>query len=125
MLQAIRGRAASWIVKVLFVLLILSFTAWGVTDYLRSASRPTIVAEIGPVRIEPAAFSQAVQQEMQRFRQTLGVNFDREQAKQFGIADRVIDQIVEQTLLELEARRLCVTISDDVVREAIRNNPSF
>jgi peptidyl-prolyl cis-trans isomerase D len=125
MLQAIRGRAASWIVKILFVLLILSFTAWGVTDYLRSASRPNVVAEIGPVRIEPAAFSQAVSQEMQRFRQTLGVNFDRDQARQFGIADRVIEQIVEQTLLELEARRLGVTIADDVVRDAIRNNPSF
>ncbi|MBI3514416.1 MAG: SurA N-terminal domain-containing protein [Proteobacteria bacterium] len=125
MLQAIRGQAASWIVKLLFVLLILSFAAWGVTDYLQSATRPTIVAEIGPVRIEPANFSQAVAQEMQRFRQTLGVNFDREQARQFGIADRVIEQIVEHTLLELEARRLGVTISDEVVREAIRTNPSF
>src|SRR5260221_6253064 len=125
MLQAIRGQAASWIVKLLFVLLILSFMAWGVTDYLQSASRPTIVAEIGPVRIEPANFAQAVAQEMQRFRQTLGVNFDREQARQYGIADRVLEQIVEHTLLELEARRLGVTISDEVVRDAIRNNPSF
>ena len=125
MLQAIRGKAASWIVKILFVLLILSFTAWGVTDWLRSAARPSVVAEIGPVRIEPAAFAQAVSQEMQRFRQALGVNLDREQARQFGLADRVIEQIVERTLLELEARRVGVTISDDVVRESIRNNPAF
>ena len=62
MLQAIRGQAASWIVKVLFVLLILSFVAWGVTDWLRSASRPSVVAEIGSVRIEPAQFAQAVSQ---------------------------------------------------------------
>jgi peptidyl-prolyl cis-trans isomerase D len=125
MLQAIRGQAASWIVKALFVVLILSFVAWGVTDWLRSASRPTVVAEIGPVRIEPAYFAQAVSEEMQRFRQALGVNFDRDQARQFGLADRVIEQLVERTLLELEARHVGVTISNEVVRDAIRANPTF
>ncbi|MBV8166604.1 MAG: peptidyl-prolyl cis-trans isomerase [Alphaproteobacteria bacterium] len=125
MLQAIRGHAASWIVKALFALLILSFVAWGVTDWLRSAQRPTVVAEIGPVRVEPAAFSQAVSQEMQRFRQALGVNIDRDQARQFGLADRVIEQIVERTLLELEARRIGLAISDEVVAAAIRSNPTF
>src|SRR5258708_30321997 len=123
MLQAIRGKAASWVVKLLFVLLILSFVAWGVTDYINSAARPTIVAEIGPVRIEPANFAQAVAQEMQRFRQTLGVNFDREQARQYGIADRVLEQIVEHTLLELEAPRPGVTISDEALPHPLRHNP--
>ncbi|HUA52589.1 MAG TPA: peptidyl-prolyl cis-trans isomerase [Candidatus Sulfotelmatobacter sp.] len=125
MLQAIRGQAASWIVKILFVLLIISFAAWGVADWLRSATHPTEVAEIGPVRIEPDAFSRAVSQEMQRFRQALGANFNRDQAKQFGLADRVIEEMVERTLLELEARRIGVTISDAVVRESIENNPAF
>jgi len=125
MLQAIRGKAASWVVKILFVLLIASFAAWGVADWLRSATTPSVVAEIGSVRIAPEAFSQAVSLEMQRFRQILGGNFDREQARQFGIADRVIEQIVGRTLLELEARRIGVTITDDEVRDAIRDNATF
>jgi len=94
--------------KILFVLLIASFTAWGVADWVRSASTPSVVAEIGPVRIDPNNFSQAVATEMQRFRQILGASFDREQARQFGIGDRVIEQIVASTLVELEARRLGV-----------------
>jgi peptidyl-prolyl cis-trans isomerase D len=125
MLQAIRGRAASWIVKILFVMLILSFVAWGVADWVNSAARPQVVAEIGPVRVDPNTFSQAVTNEMQRFRQMFGANFDREQAKQFGIGDRVIEQIIAKTLVELEAKRLGLTISDQVLRDAIRNNPSF
>jgi peptidyl-prolyl cis-trans isomerase D len=125
MLQAIRGKAASWVVKILFVLLIASFAAWGVADWLRSATTPSVVAEIGSVRITPEAFSQAVSLEMQRFRQILGGNFDREQARQFGIADRVIEQIVGRTLIELEARRIGVTITDDEVRDAIRDNATF
>jgi peptidyl-prolyl cis-trans isomerase D len=125
MLQAIRGQASSWIVKILFGLLIITFGFWGVDSWLKSAATPTVVAEIGPVRIEPAVFSQAVSTEMQRFRQILGPNFDREQARQFGIGDRVIEQIVARTLLQLEATRVGVVISDDAVRTAIRDNPSF
>jgi peptidyl-prolyl cis-trans isomerase D len=125
MLQAIRGKAASWIVKILFVLLIFSFAAWGVADWLRSATTPSVVAEIGSVRIDPESFAQAVTLEMQRFRQILGGNFDREQARQFGIGDRVIEQIVARTLLDLEARRIGVTVTDDEVRDAIRDNATF
>jgi peptidyl-prolyl cis-trans isomerase D len=125
MLQAIRGRAASWIVKILFVLLIVSFAAWGVADWVRSAATPSVVAEVGPVRIDPGVFQQAVAAEMQRFRQVLGPNFDRDQARQFGIGDRVIEQIVSDTLLELEARRLGVTVTDAELASTIRDNPAF
>ena len=50
MLQAIRGQASSWIVKVLFGLLIITFGFWGVDSWLKSAATPTTVAEVGPVR---------------------------------------------------------------------------
>ena len=35
MLQAIRSRATSWVVKILFLLLILSFGIWGIGDIFR------------------------------------------------------------------------------------------
>jgi len=34
MLQAIRGKSASIVVKILLVLLIISFGAWGINDYI-------------------------------------------------------------------------------------------
>ena len=45
MMQAIRGRAGTIIVKVLFGLLILSFAGWGISDYLfriRGRRRPSL-----------------------------------------------------------------------------------
>ena len=35
MLQALRSTVGSWIVKILFVLLILSFGVWGIGDIFR------------------------------------------------------------------------------------------
>ena len=49
MLQFIRNFAGSWVVKILFVLLILSFGIWGIGDVFRSTT-PTTVAEVGKER---------------------------------------------------------------------------
>ncbi|MBV8492822.1 MAG: SurA N-terminal domain-containing protein, partial [Alphaproteobacteria bacterium] len=50
MLQAIRTRAGSIIVKVLFGLLIISFGFWGIytrSDYFQGHSPDTVVATVG------------------------------------------------------------------------------
>src|SRR5258706_10537746 len=124
MLQAIRGQAASWIVKALFVVLILSFVAWGVADYVSRSHAPTSVATVGTIEISPSQLSNAVNQESQRLRQIFG-SLEREQLKQLGIIDQVLNRLIGQTLVELEARRLGVTIDDEVLRSAIQSNPAF
>src|SRR5258708_12356493 len=105
MLQAIRGQAATWIVKALFVVLILSFVAWGVTDYISRSHAPSSVATVGTVEISPTQLSNAVNQESQRLRQIFG-SLEREQLKQLGIIDQVLNRLIGQTLSDLEARRL-------------------
>lgn len=124
MLQAIRGQAASWIVKALFVVLILSFVGWGIGDYIARSRAPTSVATVGAVEISPTQLSNAVSQESQRLRQIFG-NLEHEQLKQLGIIDQVLNRLIGQTLVELEARRLGVTIDDAVLRGAIQSNPAF
>jgi peptidyl-prolyl cis-trans isomerase D len=125
MLQAIRGQAASWIVKALFCVLILSFVAWGVADYIARSRAPTSVATVGDISIEPATLSNAVNQESQRLRQIFGNNLEREQLRQLGVVDQVLNRLIGQTLVELEARRIGVTIDDSVLRGAIQSNPAF
>ena len=46
MLQALRSTVGSWIVKILFVLLILSFGVWGIGDISRGRT-DTTAAEVG------------------------------------------------------------------------------
>ena len=46
MLQAIRSKAGSFVVKLLFVLLILTFGIWGIGDIFRTASSDTSVATV-------------------------------------------------------------------------------
>ncbi len=126
MLQVIRNQAASWVVKLLFVLLILSFGAWGVADYMNAAGRRSgAPVTVGDLTIDPSAVSQVVNSEVQRMRQFLGPQFSREQAKAFGIVDNVLDGLVVRALLEQEGARLGVTISDELIRQTIQSDPVF
>lgn len=124
LLQAIRGKAATWIVKILFILLIISFGAWGVTDYLNRSTHPVAVATVGKAEIRPADLNAAVERERERLRAYFGA-LDRDQMRQLGLTDQALDQMITRLLIEQEAGRLGVTISDAVVRQAIQSSKAF
>lgn len=126
MLQFIRSKAGSLIVKLLFAVLIFAFGAWGIGDIFRQrTAAETTVASVGDIKIHADELQNAVHQEIERMRPLFGGNFDIEQAKQFGLVGSALDRIVSADLMDLEERRLKVLVDDQVVRNAILANPAF
>jgi len=126
MLQAIRSKAGSVAVKGLFGLLIVTFGIWGIGDIFRNRANPdTVVATVGGESIDATALQTAVQPVLERLSTQFGSPVDLRQAKQMGVIDDVLDQLVDRSLLDQEAARLQLSISDDVVRAAILADPAF
>src|ERR1700721_1593587 len=128
MLQAIRTRAGGIIVKVLFGLLILSFGFWGIytrSPFFQDKSPQAVVATVGSEDIRADEVEKALTPALERLRTQLGGTIDRAQVKQLGGLDAILDQIVDRSLLDQEASRLHLDLSDDVVRAAITANPAF
>jgi peptidyl-prolyl cis-trans isomerase D len=126
MMQAIRGRIGSVLVKGLFALLIISFGFWGVSDYFQDRPAPeTVVATVGDQSIRVQELQQALQPTLQRLRSQFGGALDDEQLKQFGIVDSLLAQLIERSLLDQEAQRLGLEASDDVIRNTIYQTPAF
>jgi peptidyl-prolyl cis-trans isomerase D len=128
MLQAIRTRAGGIIVKVLFGLLILSFGFWGLytrSPFFQDKSPDAVVATVGSHDIHADAVQAALQPALERLRAQLGGALDPAQAKQLGVLDAVLDQLIDRELLDQEAAYLRLDLSDDVVRTAITTNPAF
>ena len=128
MMQAIRGRAGSIIVKVLFGLLIISFGFWGIytrSPFSESRSPDTVVASVGDDSIRAEDLQKAVEIAMQRLRAQTGGTITVQQAKQLGVLDGLLNQLVDRTLLDQETQRLKLSVSDDVVRSTIYDNPAF
>ncbi|HJU17194.1 MAG TPA: peptidyl-prolyl cis-trans isomerase [Stellaceae bacterium] len=125
MLQAIRSRAASFFVKALFAVLILTFVVWGIGDVFRSRSTETVVASVGNQEITAQELQNALQPALERLSAQLGQPFDLKQAKKFGIVDTVLRQLVDRDLANRETERLRLDVSDDVIRGAIYGDPRF
>lgn len=125
MLQAIRSKASSFIVKVLFGLLIVTFGIWGIADIFTNRSPDTTVATVGNRIITLDQMNSALQTEMQRLETMLGRPIDAAQAKRLGVVDDTLQRLIDSDLADLEADRLDLKIGDAAVRRAIIDNPNF
>jgi peptidyl-prolyl cis-trans isomerase D len=125
MLQAIRSRAGSLVVKLLFAILIVAFGFWGIGSWLNDRSVDSTIATVGNTKIRSEELAAAVRTQVQTLRQTYGPSFDIEQAKQLGVVDDQLDRLIDDSLMTQEVARLRLAVSDDAVRATILADPVF
>lgn len=124
MLQSIRSKASSWIVKILFVLLIASFAVWGIGDIFRGGTSTT-VAEVGDVTITTVALDREFQQQLGQLRQIFGGGLDTEQAIAMGLLDQSLNALIDRALFDLAAQDLGLRLDDAAVAAQIQQSPAF
>ena len=105
MLEAIRKRSASLVVKLLLLLLVLSFALWGVADVFSPGRDENWAAEVGGVVIPTQDLNDAYQNELRRLRPLLGTAIDAEQAQALGLPERALTQVISRALLDLGAKK--------------------
>ena len=125
MLQAMKSRAATWVVRILAVFLIISFAAWGVEDMIRPPGLPTDVAEVGATKITANEFGEAFRRQVEQLRRTLGPDVDSEQARNLGVADSTLNGLISRRLLDLYAEESGIIVGDDQVVQRLRAEPAF
>ena len=125
MLQAIRGRAGSWIVKILFGLLIFSFAAWGVGDIFSDAPAPEVVATVGEREISVDAVINGYQAQVDQIRQLTQGAFQVEGELRGILIEQVVREQIELALLDAAVADLGLEPSQEAVAGMIRSRPSF
>lgn len=125
MLRSFRVAARSWLAKLLFGLLILSFAAWGIEDMIRRAGPSEDPATVGDVAITREAVDVEFRRMVDRLRPMLGPDFTNEQAVKLGFVDQAVQTLAQRTLLRLAAEHAGVTVSDQMVRSQIAGDKGF
>ncbi len=121
MLQAMRKHAKFF--YVLFFIVILSFIFWGVGTVDKSTSVP--VVELGKNKITLEEYWTAYDRAREFYRNITKGNFTEETEKQLNLKQKVLDSLIDEMVLETEARRIGIRVSDGELEEAIVNDPSF
>jgi peptidyl-prolyl cis-trans isomerase D len=119
MLTALRRLAGTWVAKILFVLLILSFAVWGIEDVVRNLGRETAVAHVGGQPIELTEAQATARREMARIARQLGNRFEADDNIRRAVAAQSLEQLISDRALRAEARRLGIGAPVDAVRDSV------
>ena len=79
----------------------LSFALWGMGDIFSGGFFGNTVAEVGPVKIGAQQVGNEYQRELNRLR---SMNVNAEQARQMGLLDRVVQNMVSRASFDAEAK---------------------
>ncbi len=119
MLTALRSMARTWVAKLLFALLILSFAVWGIEDTVRNFGRDDAVARVGGEAIEMEPVQTATRREAQRLANALGPEFELTPQIRTALVRQALDGLVMERVLRQESDRLGLAAPEEAVREAV------
>jgi len=125
MIQFIRGKVGSWFVKILFVLLIVAFGAWGIGDMLNEDVQDPVVATVGETEIGQGLLSQRYQLTINRLSQQTNGAYSSEQAREDQLYLDVLDDLVDGAAIAHYVDQLGLSLSDDLIAAQIRGMPQF
>jgi len=122
MFDAVRNNKK--IVQVFLALITLPFAFFGVESYVRNAGTGDDVAKIGDVKITQQQFRQALRDQQERLRGQLG-QIDPKLLDNPEARKAVLDDLVDQRLLMLEAGKQRMFASDQAIRQTIAGIDAF
>ena len=117
MLQSLRKSVGTFVIKVLFGLLVISFAVWGIGDTFFFGGPGNTVAEVGKREISVQELQNGFQNEMTRLRQ---LNIDDQQARQLGVIDQVLERLIAASLVNEAATDMGLVVGNSVIQGEIR-----
>ncbi len=112
------------LVQIVLALIILPFAFWGVDSYRKSGGASPL-ATVDGEKIGQQEFENALNQQQQRFREMAGANFDPSFFDKPEIKSSVLDRLVTQHLMAIEARKAGLSIADEQIGQIILSIGAF
>ncbi len=109
-----------WLVILAFVILYVP----ALQDQGQGTPGETVVS-VGGLPISVAEYQRAYMRQRQFYAQLYQGRLDQSMLDQMGLSSQVLETLVTDRLVELEAKRLGIAVSDEAVARAIATSPQF
>lgn len=123
MFDAVRNNKT--IVRIFLALITLPFAFWGLESYVLDAAGGGDLATVGGTKISAPQFQQAWRSQQDRMRQALGASFKPETMDTPETRLAVLNALIDQRLLQLEATKGQLGASDELLRDVISKIPAL
>ncbi len=123
MFDAVRN--SKRIVQIFLALITLPFAFWGVDSYFRSGTSAGDLADVGGSKISRQELAQTMRDQQERLRGQMGREFNPAMLETPEARQAMLDSLVTQRLLLLQASKSGLTASDEQLRDVIGSIPAL
>jgi peptidyl-prolyl cis-trans isomerase D len=112
------------VVQIVLLLIILPFAFWGVDSYRKSGGSEA-PATVNGESISQQELDNALRQQQDRMRELMGASFDPSIFDNPEVKRTILENLVSQRLLGMQARNAGLTLSDEQLAQMIAGIESF
>ena len=113
------------VLQIFLGLIAITFATWGIESYTRYAGGRDTVASVNGSEISQREFSQQLQQQQEQLRRMFGGRLDPAMLDTPEARRAVLDQMIAQRLVAIEAAKRNLYMPREAVIEAITTAPEF
>lgn len=124
MLSTIKDKAKGPIFKSFMFLLALSFIGWGVGDFI-NANQFGAAITVDGTEISAQDVERAWQGQMKQLEQQVGPEVAKQLAQEMQLDRRLVDGMVQNTLIQNAARKMKMIATDQMIAGTIQAQPYF
>jgi peptidyl-prolyl cis-trans isomerase D len=122
MLDLMRRKAGSWMIKTIIFLIAVVFVFWGVN--VRDQATGTIASVNGePISLDE--YNRTYDNLKEQVRNRLGNRLNDEMIASLGLRKQALNQLIEKKLMLMEAKKLNFRITDEELETAIKGIEAF
>jgi peptidyl-prolyl cis-trans isomerase D len=124
-LQNLRDQSGNWFFKFILITIAASFFIFGIGDMIRGIFSHQSVAVVGNKDISMAELDAEVRHEFRRIQVERQGSITLEELIKIGFVDKILERIINRTVLTQEMERLQLTASENVIRNNIQSMEPF
>jgi peptidyl-prolyl cis-trans isomerase D len=126
MISQFRRYTDSWIARIFFLIMAVSFVGWGISgDIFRLMGPPSWVAKVGGQTIEIPAFQTEFQRALTQETRDLPSGQEASAELRRRVGQQTLARMVGQAAIALELKDLRVVTPDDALAAEVRAMPAF
>ncbi|HID96729.1 MAG TPA: hypothetical protein EYP57_00830 [Thermodesulfobacteriaceae bacterium] len=123
MLDFIRTKAHSWMIKFILGAIVIVFVFWGIGSF--RSERLDVIAKVNGEKILVESYRQAYGQAVERYRQMFGGKIPEQLLEQMNIKKQVLNALIDDVLIRQHAEEIGIRVIDQEVQRFVMNIPAF
>ena len=124
MLSFMRKNAKSWIIKLLFGIIIIVFVFfYGYSG--QGDKKDTVLASVGDKKITIADYQEEYKNQLQFYRSIYQGQITDEMIRQMGLKQKALENLIDREILLQEAERKNIQATPEEIRKSIMETPVF